>query len=90
MYRIAFFLVLLLFTRDISSQAESEAGDRVLTLPEVIQIAREQSLMALMSSHRFRSSYWEYRTHIARYRPGLSLGGNRSFTEQCHGECYPA
>ncbi len=29
--------------------------------------------MGLMARHRFRGSYWEYRTHIARYRPGLSL-----------------
>ncbi len=51
----------------------SETGNRVLTLPEVIQLAREQSLMALMARHQFRSSYWEYRTHMARYRPGLTL-----------------
>jgi len=73
MYRIALFLVLLLFTRDIKAQSDSLAGDRILNLPDVIQLAREQSLMGLMARHQFRSSYWEYRTHIARYRPGLSL-----------------
>ena len=44
-----------------------------MTLPEVIQLARDQSLMGLMARHQFRSSYWEYRTHIARYRPGLTM-----------------
>jgi outer membrane protein TolC len=55
----------------VQSQTETQA--RVLTLREVIELAREQSLMALMSRHQFRSSYWEYRTHIARFRPGLTL-----------------
>jgi len=73
MYRISVFLVIFLFAQDISAQTESEAGERVLTLPEVIQLSRDQSLMGLMARHQFRSSYWEYRTHIARYRPGLSL-----------------
>ncbi len=73
MYRISLFLVILLFGRDIKAQTESETGERVLTLPEVIQLARDQSLMGLMARHQFRSSYWEYRTHIAKYRPGLSL-----------------
>ncbi len=73
MYRIALLLVVLLFAREIKAQNDSPAGDRVLNLPEVIQLAREQSLMGLMARHQFRSSYWEYRTHIAKYRPGLSL-----------------
>jgi len=73
MYRIALFLVLFLFAQDINAQSEPETGSRVLTLPDVIQLARDQSLMGLMARHQFRSSYWEYRTHIARYRPGLSL-----------------
>ena len=73
MYRISVFLVIFLFSQDISAQTESEIGERVLTLPEVIQLAREQSLMGLMARHQFRSSYWEYRSHIARYRPGLTL-----------------
>ncbi len=36
-------------------------------------MAKEQSLMGLMARHQFRSSYWEFRTHKARFRPGLSL-----------------
>ena len=73
MYRISVSLVIFLFAQDISAQTESESGERVVTLPEVIQLARDQSLMGLMARHQFRSSYWEYRSHIARYRPGLSL-----------------
>ncbi len=38
-------------------------------------MAHEQSLMALMSRHQFRSSYWEFRSHQASTRPGLTLEG---------------
>ena len=57
------------------SEDRVEAGTeaKILDLPEVIGIARDQSLMALMSRHQFRSSYWEYRTHLARFRPGIML-----------------
>jgi outer membrane protein TolC len=44
-----------------------------LTLDDVISIAKEQSPRAIMSKHQFRGSYWEYRTHMAKFRPGLNL-----------------
>jgi hypothetical protein len=57
------------------------------TLSEVISIARNQSPQATLAKHRFRSSYWEYRTHVARFRPSLSLSGelvdyNKSFQRE--------
>ncbi len=73
MYRIALFIISLTFSLHISAQSQPDAETKVVTLPEVIKLAREQSLMALMSRHSFRSSYWEYRSHLARYKPGLSL-----------------
>ena len=42
-----------------------------LSLQDVIQLAREQSLSAILARHRFRSSYWTYRTYQANYRPSL-------------------
>jgi len=45
------------------------------TLDDVISLAREQSPMGIMARHRFRGSYWEYRTHKAKFRPSLSLEG---------------
>lgn len=48
---------------------------RQLSLDEVIKIAEEQSPNALMAKHRFRSSYWQYRTFVAEYRPSLTLSG---------------
>jgi outer membrane protein TolC len=47
-----------------------------LTLDEVIKLATDQSPNAYMAKHRFRASYWQYRTFVAEYRPTLSLTGN--------------
>ncbi|HPV34008.1 MAG TPA: TolC family protein [Bacteroidales bacterium] len=44
-----------------------------LSLEEVIQTASEQSPDALMARHRFLSSYWEYRSYLAQFKPKLSL-----------------
>ncbi len=43
------------------------------TLEEIIELAREQSPMAIMARHRFRGSYWEFRTYKAKFRPSLDL-----------------
>ena len=44
-----------------------------LTFDEVIKLSEEQSPNALMAKHRFRASYWQYRTFVAQYRPSLHL-----------------
>jgi outer membrane protein len=46
---------------------------RKLSFSDVIKIAEEQSPNALMAKHRFRASYWQYRTFVAEYRPSLTL-----------------
>jgi outer membrane protein TolC len=46
-----------------------------LTFQEVIKLSEEQSPNALMAKHRFRASYWQYRTFVAQYRPSLTLSG---------------
>jgi outer membrane protein TolC len=75
MYRKSIIAFILAFVIQLSSFAQSEADKKTLTLPEVIELAREQSLMALMSRHQFRSSYWEFRAHKANYLPMLTLEG---------------
>jgi outer membrane protein TolC len=47
-----------------------------LTFEEVIKLAEAQSPNALMAKHRFRASYWQYRTFVAQYRPSLTLTGS--------------
>jgi outer membrane protein TolC len=73
MYRIAIIIIATCLVLPVRAQPGTGTELKVLALPEVIQAAREQSLMGLMARHQFRSSYWEYRTHKARFRPGLSL-----------------
>jgi hypothetical protein len=51
----------------------SQQTNLKLTLDDVIRIAKEQSPSAVMARHRFRGSYWEYRTYVAKFRPGLTL-----------------
>ncbi len=46
---------------------------RKYTFEEIIYIARQNSPMAIMSRHRFRQSYWEFRTHKAEFLPTLTL-----------------
>jgi len=47
-----------------------------LTLREALTMAREQSPSALVALHRYRSSYWQYVTFKADYRPSLDLYSN--------------
>ena len=48
---------------------------RELAFNDVIKIAEENSPNALMAKHRFRASYWQFRTFKAEYRPSLTLIG---------------
>jgi len=52
---------------------------RRLTLDEVLRLAEDQSPNAFMAKHRFRASYWRYRTFVAEYRPSLTLTGTTPF-----------
>lgn len=53
--------------------AEAQVSALKFTLEDVISLAKEQSPMAILAKHRFRGSYWQYRTHVAKFLPGLSL-----------------
>jgi outer membrane protein TolC len=63
-------VVLLLSSRKIIAQDVKK-----LTFEEVIKIAEEQSPNALMAKHRFRASYWQYRSYQAQYLPSLTVSG---------------
>ena len=67
--------LIILFATILTVPAISQEVKR-LTLDEVVQLAAEQSPNALIAKHRFRASYWQYRTFVADYRPILSLSGN--------------
>jgi len=65
---ITFFLTLS-GINSVRGQQETVALD----LQTIIEIAREQSPDALMAKHRFRRSYWQYRSYKAAYLPLVSL-----------------
>ena len=69
---LLFSLIILVFfsTGRIDAQEVKK-----LTLQEVIKLSEEQSPNALIAIHRFRNSYWMYRTFVAQYRPSLTLTG---------------
>ena len=46
-----------------------------LTFDEVIRISEEQSPQAFIAKHRFRASYWQFRSYQAQFRPTLFLTG---------------
>jgi len=69
------FSLTVLFSALLTLPAKPQETMR-LTLDEVIKLASEQSPNAYMAKHRFRASYWQYRTFVAEYRPTLSLTGN--------------
>jgi outer membrane protein TolC len=63
-------VVLLLSSKKMIAQDIKQ-----LTFEEVIKIAEEQSPNALIAKHRFRASYWQYRSYQAQYLPSLTLSG---------------
>ncbi len=66
-----FVILLLSFTNTPSSSQLTTT--RVLTMEEVITIAREQSPDAMAARHRYRGSYWQHRSFQAGYLPGIRL-----------------
>ncbi|MHC1708351.1 MAG: TolC family protein [Bacteroidales bacterium] len=64
-----FLLSLLLLPATIFSQENK----KVFTLQDVMSLAREQSRDAFAARHRFRASYWEFRTFKTQYLPMLKL-----------------
>lgn len=73
MKRIALysFVCLCLYVGQATAQIKE-----VLTLEQVVQLARDQSPSAILAKHEFRASFWEYRTHKAGLRPSVTLDMN--------------
>ncbi|QIP17605.1 TolC family protein [Spirosoma aureum] len=57
------------------------AQTQKLTLDEVVQLAREQSIAGKQASTLQKTNYWKYRSFLADFKPQLSLDGSLpSFT----------
>lgn len=51
----------------------AQEANKVLNLDQVIELALDQSPNAILAKHKFRSSYWEYRSYKASMLPSLTL-----------------
>jgi outer membrane protein len=73
MKRTTFFSIITLFALIANPVYSQEL--KKLTLEDVIKIAETQSPNAMIATHRFRASYWQYKSFVAQYRPSLTLTG---------------
>jgi len=76
MTRYLLFSILLPLSFFMSVMPSSAQTTKILTLDEVVELAREQSIDAMIAKHQFLSAYWEYRSFKARQLPSLVLGLN--------------
>lgn len=78
MRRTTYLLILFIFNLICLSQNRN-VEKMTLTLPEVINIARQQSHDVLVARHSFRSSYWNYTYFKANYLPSLTFDSKPNF-----------
>jgi len=68
------FIITLVFV--YSTHGFTQTDTLVLTLEDAIHIAQQQSPDALIAKHKFRSSYWHYRSFKAEYLPQLNFSAS--------------
>lgn len=68
-----YLLIVLISIQSMILVGQTEVNR--LTLDDVLYIAKQQSPDALIAQHRFRRSYWQYRSYKASYLPAVSLSG---------------
>jgi outer membrane protein len=78
------YLIFLFFT--INALILRGQETKQLTLPQVVQMAKAQSIAARQATTKKETSYWEYRTFQSNYKPQLTLNSNlpaftRTFSE---------
>jgi outer membrane protein len=69
--RFAIFLFLILNKSRLFSQQTTR-----LTLPQVVEMARNQSIAARQAATTKETKYWEYRSFQSNYKPQLTLSSN--------------
>ena len=63
-----------------------QADTLVLSLPQVVEMAKSRSIASKQAYTTRETKYWQYRTYRSNYQPQLSLNGvlpgyNKTFTE---------
>ena len=72
-HQLQIILLLLIVSAFFGSAKTGMAQNKTLTLEQVLTLAKEQSPDAVLAKHRFRSSYWEFRSYKASRLPSLAL-----------------
>lgn len=88
MKKLIAFSIIALFLASFQKADAQEV--KKLTFDEVIRLSETQSPQALMAKHRFKSSYWSYRTFVAQYRPSLTLTGTTPDYSTAYNRVYVA
>jgi outer membrane protein TolC len=83
---ILFILLLSVAGRVFPQSADSSL---LLTLNDVVEIARRQSPSVLYARHSFRSSYWNYVYHKANYLPSLTFASSPRFNHSINSITLP-
>src|SRR5829696_6381140 len=78
--------IFLLLTTIMTTHAQSPADTIILTLQQVVDMAKEKSIASKQAATTRETKYWEYRTYKSNYQPQLALEGtlpgyNKTFVE---------
>ena len=67
---------LLISAISLTAQESSSVSKYVFTLEDVVQLAKTQSLQAIMARHNFRASYFSFVEYKATFLPKLTFTAN--------------
>jgi outer membrane protein len=70
--KLIFSFIFLLLCRKIAAQNNDTL---LLTLQEVVQMAKEKSIASKQAITTRETKYWQWRTYRSNYQPQLSLNG---------------
>lgn len=69
------FLYIILLTAVSHAAAQQQPDTLVLTLQQVVAMAKERSIAAKQAATARETKYWQWRTYRSNYQPQLSLSG---------------
>src|ERR1700692_2633552 len=69
---LCFFIFLLMNTKMFAQKSDT----LILTLQQVVQMAKEKSIASKQAITTKETKYWQWRTYRSNYQPQLSLNGN--------------